>query len=284
MRLGTWAGSGCNRNDEDTAEAPTNREQGMDHQQQQQASQTGAMKPDSSSAAGVVLSVEHPIPPRRRLVKSASAAAAYGRRGHVEPTREGEGGFVSPGSLDRSGNTTSAPAVSASGIGVAGALNPGAGVVPPAAANNSLAGGFRDRERGPLRESIKGEMHGDQSSLTQGNSGSSKLGRYTYANAGAPEARPLVRRPEVNVRRHEPPSQKHSEERRLQQAKRAALGRAQSLGAPGHFKSFDSPFGNFMVPVIPLQFFNKPQTAAAPTGAVAVAPSLLSAPLRGTDR
>jgi len=53
----------------------TNREQGME--QQQQASQTGAMKPDSSSATGVVLSVEHPIPPRRRLVKSASAAAAY---------------------------------------------------------------------------------------------------------------------------------------------------------------------------------------------------------------
>ncbi|CAM6026159.1 unnamed protein product [Sphagnum balticum] len=256
-------------------------------EQQQQASQTGAMKPDSSSAAGVVLSVEHPIPPRRRLVKSASAAAAYGRRGHVEPTREGEGGppgFVSPGSFDRSGNNTSAPAVSASGIGVAGALNPGAGVVPPAAANNSLAGGFRDRERRPLRESIKGEMYGDQSSLTQGNSGSSKLGRSTYANAGAPEARPLGRRPEVNVRRHEPPSQKHSEEMRLQQAKRAALGRAQSLGAPGHFKSFDSPFGNFMVPVIPLQFFNKPQSAAAPSGAVAVAPSLLSAPLRGTDR
>jgi hypothetical protein len=107
--------------------------------------------------------------------------------------------------------------------------------------------------------------------------------RSTYANAGAPEARPLGRRPEVNVRRHEPPSQKNSEEMRLQQAKRAALGRAQSLGAPGHFKSFDSPFGNFMVPVIPLQFFNKPQSAAAPTGAVAVAPSLLSAPLRGTD-
>jgi hypothetical protein len=92
MRLGTWSGSGCNRNDEDTAEAPvfracvplarrlllsqTYREQGME-QQQQQASQTGAMKPDSSSATGVVLSVEHPIPPRRRLVKSASAAAAY---------------------------------------------------------------------------------------------------------------------------------------------------------------------------------------------------------------
>lgn len=89
----------------------------------------------------------------------AFVLSEQGRRGHVEPRREGEGGppgFVSPGSFDRSGNNTSAPAVSASGIGVAGALNPVAGVVPPAAANNSLAGGFRDRERGPLRESIKG--------------------------------------------------------------------------------------------------------------------------------
>lgn len=89
----------------------------------------------------------------------AFVLSEQGRRGHVEPTREGEGGppgFVSPGSFDRSGNNTSVPTVSASGIGVAGALNPGAGVVPPAAANNSLAGGFRERERRPLRESIKG--------------------------------------------------------------------------------------------------------------------------------
>jgi hypothetical protein len=70
-----------------------------------------------------------------------------------EKEKEGRQGLLV---FVRSDNNTSAPAVSASGIGVAGALNPGAGVVPPAAANNSLAGSFRDRERRPLRESIKG--------------------------------------------------------------------------------------------------------------------------------
>jgi hypothetical protein len=42
---------------------------------------------------------------------------------------------------------------------------------------------------------LAGEMQGDQS--THGNSGSGKLGRNAYANAGAMEARPLGRRPEV---------------------------------------------------------------------------------------
>jgi hypothetical protein len=84
----------------------------------------------------------------------------------------------------------------------------------------------------------------------------------------------------MNVRRHEPPSQKYAEEMRLQQAKRAALGRAQSMGAPGNFKSFDSPFGNFMLPVIPLQFYNKPQSPAASSGALA-APSVPSTPIGG---
>ncbi|CAM6071403.1 unnamed protein product [Sphagnum tenellum] len=246
-------------------------------------SQIGTTMSDRDSAAGAVVSVEHPIPPRRRLVKAASAAAAaaaaYGRRGHVETTREGGGGggggppgFVSPGVLDRSG--TSSPMVPGSGTGAPGAMASG-GVQPPA--SNSLSGGFRDRERGS-RASTKGEMQGDQS--THGNSGSGKLGRNAYANAGALEARPLGRRPEMNVRRHEPPSQKYAEEMRLQQAKRAALGRAQSMGAPGNFKSFDSPFGNFMLPVIPLQFYNKPQSPAAPSGALA-APSVTSTPIGG---
>ncbi|KAH9574060.1 hypothetical protein CY35_01G035300 [Sphagnum magellanicum] len=203
-----------------------------------------------------------------------------GRRGHVEATREGGGGgggggppgFVSPGVLDRSG--TSSPTVPGSGTGAPGAMASG-GVQPPA--SNSLSGGFRDRERGP-RASTKGEMQGDQS--THGNSGSGKLGRNAYANAGAMEARPLGRRPEMNVRRHEPPSQKHAEEMRLQQAKRAALARAQSMGAPGNFKSFDSPFGNFMLPVIPLQFYNKPQSPAASSGAL-TAPSVPSTPIGG---
>jgi hypothetical protein len=39
-------------------------------------SQIGTTMSDRDSAAGAVVSVEHPIPPRRRLVKAASAAAA----------------------------------------------------------------------------------------------------------------------------------------------------------------------------------------------------------------
>lgn len=38
---------------------------------------------------------------------------------------------------------------------------------------------------------------------------------------------------------------------RLQQAKNSALAQAQQDACTGNFRIFDSPFGNFLVPVIP---------------------------------
>lgn len=38
---------------------------------------------------------------------------------------------------------------------------------------------------------------------------------------------------------------------RLQQAKNSALAQAQQDGCTGNFRIFDSPFGNFLVPVVP---------------------------------
>ncbi|KAM1047004.1 hypothetical protein ACFX2I_026391 [Malus domestica] len=38
---------------------------------------------------------------------------------------------------------------------------------------------------------------------------------------------------------------------RIQQAKNAAVAQAQKDGATGSFRIFDSPFGNYLVPVIP---------------------------------
>ncbi|GAY51286.1 hypothetical protein CUMW_133050, partial [Citrus unshiu] len=38
---------------------------------------------------------------------------------------------------------------------------------------------------------------------------------------------------------------------RIQQAKNFAVAQAQQEGCTGNFKIFDSPFGNFLVPVIP---------------------------------
>lgn len=60
---------------------------------------------------------------------------------------------------------------------------------------------------------------------------------------------------------------KHGEEFRLQQAKRAAWARAQTAGAPGNYRNCDSQFGNYLIPVIPNQFFNKsPNSAPASPG------------------
>ena len=57
------------------------------------------------------------------------------------------------------------------------------------------------------------------------------------------------------MRRHEPgQAQKYAAD---QQAKRAALQRAQSSGSAGNFKTFDSAHNNYLVPVIPLQFAAK---------------------------
>ncbi|XP_042492713.1 uncharacterized protein LOC122072208 isoform X2 [Macadamia integrifolia] len=38
---------------------------------------------------------------------------------------------------------------------------------------------------------------------------------------------------------------------KIQQAKKNAVAQAQQDGCTGNFRSFDSPFGNFLVPVIP---------------------------------
>ncbi|PWA72584.1 hypothetical protein CTI12_AA104130 [Artemisia annua] len=38
---------------------------------------------------------------------------------------------------------------------------------------------------------------------------------------------------------------------RIQQAKNNAVAQAQQDGTKGNFRIFDSPFGNFMVPVVP---------------------------------
>ena len=38
---------------------------------------------------------------------------------------------------------------------------------------------------------------------------------------------------------------------RIQQAKNFALAQAQQEGSTGNYRIFDSPFGNFLVPVVP---------------------------------
>lgn len=38
---------------------------------------------------------------------------------------------------------------------------------------------------------------------------------------------------------------------KVQQAKKFAVTQAQQEGCLGNYRSFDSPFGNFLVPVIP---------------------------------
>lgn len=40
---------------------------------------------------------------------------------------------------------------------------------------------------------------------------------------------------------------------RIQQAKKFAIAQAQQEGCTGNFRVFDSPFGNFFVPVVPTQ-------------------------------
>eukprot|EP00897_Mesotaenium_endlicherianum_P006863 jgi/Mesen1/6204/ME000320S05401 len=65
------------------------------------------------------------------------------------------------------------------------------------------------------------------------------------------------------------------EEVRIQQAKKAAMQRCHALGATGHFRTFDSPYGNYLLPVIPLQFLSK--TAAASSAAAAAGASAAAA-------
>lgn len=171
------------------------------------------------------------LPPRRRLGKLAVRAA------QTETKREGLGGPPGFGIAASPSPTLSSPAAPnlPSGTGIGGMGTPGV-----------------FRERVSLRSSGK-DLAGDP----HGIGGPSKLGRSPHMNStGSLEARHLGRRPEVNMRRHEPPgqSQKYAAE---QQAKRAAVQRQQTSGSVGNFKQFDSSHNNYLVPVIPIQFAAK---------------------------
>ncbi|BBN05853.1 hypothetical protein MPTK1_3g16480 [Marchantia polymorpha subsp. ruderalis] len=219
---------------------------------------------DSASAGGAT--PEH-TPPRRRLVKAASRHFDDQQPPRVSAKRESGGiGTGPPGfAFERSGS----PSPVSTGIGG----GPASSSLGASSASPSISGSFRDRERTGIRSSLKGDLQGEYSMNSPhgpaGSSGPSKVGRTPFAaNPGVTDARPLGRRPEVNLRRqHEAPNaQKHAEDMRIQQAKRAALVRAQTMGAPGNYRSFDSQFGNYLVPVIPNQFFNKnpPTSQASP--------------------
>lgn len=60
----------------------------------------------------------------------------------------------------------------------------------------------------------------------------------------------------------------------VQQVRRSAVAQAQAVGAPGNFKSFDSQFGNYLVPVIPTHLVNRSQPS--PTEGGTMVPSSLT--------
>lgn len=162
------------------------------------------------------------LPHRRRLGKSSARPVTEGKR---------EGSGVPPG------------------FGMPGNAAPSLTTLGTAGASLGTSGSFRDRVA--LRSSGKADLAGDQ----HGVGGSSKPGRSPHMNTGAAEARHLGRRPDVNMRRHEAgQAQKYAAD---QQAKRAAVQRAQTSGSAGNFKTFDSSHNNYLVPVIPLQFATK---------------------------
>ncbi|KAJ7533633.1 hypothetical protein O6H91_13G057800 [Diphasiastrum complanatum] len=109
-------------------------------------------------------------------------------------------------------------------------------------------------------------MQGDHPSIPSYGGGASPRGKSGWSAHGATpvviDARPLGRRPE---RRHDSTaSNKHNEEARMQQAKRAALVRLQTVGATGNYRAFDSHFGNYLLPVIPVHLLSKPQSIPSP--------------------
>ncbi|KAH6761751.1 hypothetical protein C2S52_019184 [Perilla frutescens var. hirtella] len=63
----------------------------------------------------------------------------------------------------------------------------------------------------------------------------------------------VIRDAELNTIRKAmvPETQNAHVVQRIQQAKSYAVAQAQQDGSTANFKIFDSPFGNFMVPVIP---------------------------------
>lgn len=184
----------------------------------------GAVLASTADSIGVTAETNNvtALPHRRRLGKTTTRPLA-------ETKRDGPGGPPGFG-------TSAIPSPSLASPGTPGA-SPGA------------PGSFR--ERVALRSSGKADLAADQ----HGVGGSSKPGRSPHSNTGAPEPRHLGRRPEVNLRRHEAgQAQKYADG---QQAKRAALLRAQTSGSAGNFKTFDSSHNNYLVPVIPLQFAAK---------------------------
>ncbi|KAL3690954.1 hypothetical protein R1sor_004605 [Riccia sorocarpa] len=216
----------------------------------------GPSSSDSTPAGGAAIS--ELTPPRRRLVKAASRHFDEHQPRVMGKRDSGGVGTGPPGfAFDRSATS---PSATSPGVG-GGQGNTSLGA-PLASSSNS--GTFRERERGGMRSSMKrGDLQGDYPLSSphghSGGAGPTKMGRTPFSpNQGPVDARPLGRRPEISLRRHEAPNaQKHAEDMRIQQAKRAALLRAQTMGAPGNYKSFDSQFGNYLVPVIPNQYFNK---------------------------
>lgn len=196
---------------------------------------------DLNSAGPGPTSSEHvQAPPRRRLVKASTHALVHDSRkrdaagvGSTSPSYAPPG-FIGP---DRSQSPTT--------MGTSTLSSP-----------ITAGGAFMDREKGTARSSNKDPTGEHQAALLHG---SPKSGRPSH-NSGPSgiEARPLGRRVEGS-RRHEPSSQKHSEDVKLHQTKKAALLRAQQAGVTGSYKNIDSHFNNFLVPVIPMQFLSKSQ-------------------------
>ncbi|CAM6113567.1 unnamed protein product [Calypogeia fissa] len=216
----------------------------------------GFDSPSSTASGGTSSLVPEHTPPRRRLVKASSIIAK--REAAAPGAAAGPPGF----GLDRSSVTAPASSIG-TGSGPAG--------TPLGLPSSTCTSPSTFRERAGIRLLVKSDVQGEFPMMpahgSGGSSGSAKLGRPPFVpNAGIMgEIRPLGRRSELaSQRRHEAPAvQKHApEDIRIQQNKRACLTRAQNMGATGNYKNFDSPFGNYMVPVIPNHLFNKTSTSS----------------------
>eukprot|EP01018_Ginkgo_biloba_P002164 Gb_36301 [translate_table: standard] len=82
---------------------------------------------------------------------------------------------------------------------------------------------------------------------------------------GAIESRPLGHYFE-GIQKQEVLSKQKYNEISLQQARRFAVVQAKAMGATGNFKSFDSHFGNYLVPVIPTNIVSKSQISPSEGG------------------
>ncbi|KAM6583295.1 hypothetical protein CsatB_010297 [Cannabis sativa] len=66
-----------------------------------------------------------------------------------------------------------------------------------------------------------------------------------------PPFRRIVAGSEERLDKSVPVAQIGNANLRIQQAKNFAISQAQQDGSTGNFKVFDSPFGNYFVPVVP---------------------------------